>query len=163
MWERYFFVFFNFSAILPRFWSFFASQLHFFVFQRTLICWFQRCQTASLWGIAWSRAIYLYWVDCMISLFFDDKGAPVCCYRILSYLISSKYHQTVVDINRCQTDTVVIGEIWSFINNIARIRLSFYSVFLRIRLYFSVYGLKIYGEIEEERSYFIWQYINCIR
>ena len=47
---------------------------------------------------------------------------------------------------------IVCVEIWSFINNRARPRFSFYSVFLRIRLYFSVYGLKIY---DRPKSHYI--------
>ena len=47
-------------------------------------------------------------------LIFGHRGAPVCCYRIPSYLISSKYHQTVVNINLRQANTLVIEEIQRF-------------------------------------------------
>jgi hypothetical protein len=51
---------------------------------------------------------------------FGHRGAPVCCYRISSYLISSKYHQTVVNINPCQANTLVIGEIRRFSSPVLR-------------------------------------------
>ena len=38
-------------------------------------------------------------------LLFGHRGTPVSYYRILSYPVSSKYHQAVVNINPCQTDT----------------------------------------------------------
>ncbi len=46
-------------------------------------------------------------------LLFVYRGAPVCYYHIPSYSISCKYHQAVVNINLCQTDTLVSGEIRS--------------------------------------------------
>ncbi len=58
----------------------------------------------------------MYWVDCTISLLFDHQGAHVCCYRILLYPISVKYHQAVVNINLCEIGTLVSGEIRSFMD-----------------------------------------------
>jgi len=46
-------------------------------------------------------------------LHFDHQGAYVCCYRILLYPISSKYHQGVANLNLCEKDTFASGEIRS--------------------------------------------------
>jgi hypothetical protein len=71
--------------------------------------------------VQWKMIIFLRSVEKNIHIFgrlydpllFVHRGSPVCYYRIPSYSISSKYHQAVVNINLCQTDTLVSGEIRS--------------------------------------------------
>jgi hypothetical protein len=104
-------------------------------------------------------------------LLFYYRSASICCFLILSHPISSNCHQAVVNINLCQIDIIVIGDIRRFTglsiaivylldlmrrNTIVYAKQSSSTVFVLLCILYRIIFLRVrFGDI---RSSKMWPY-----